>query len=138
MRKTISLAILGLTLLAVATQSSDQNPLVYVIGFLVGLTLYLIAVAFLIAVASAAASPLIAAGALWLYRRHRQGKPLPRWIKSLRRRVARRLPLLHRITASGRAAKDAWRQSVSSEPPASGDRAGGAPGAPDCATTAAA
>jgi membrane protein implicated in regulation of membrane protease activity len=130
MRKNISFTILGLTLLAVATSPSNgQTPIVYVIGFLVGLALYLIAVAFLFAVAASAASPLLAAVALWLYRRHRQGKPLPRWIKSLRLRVARRLPVLARITASGRAAKNAWRQSVSGEPAAAGDRAGRAPDA---------
>jgi hypothetical protein len=138
MRKTISLTILGLTLLAIATSSNAQTAVAYVIGFVVGLALYCIAVAFLFAVAGSAASPLIAAGALWLYRRHRQGKPLPRWIKSLRQRVTRRLPVLQRITASGRAAKDAWRQSVSSEPTACGDRAGRAPDAPDgCASPAA-
>lgn len=139
MRKTISLTILGLTLLAVSTRSGQQTPLVYVIGVVVGLGLYLVAVAFLFAVAGSAASPIFAAVALWVYRRHRQGKPLPRWLKSLRHRVARRLPVLQRITASGRAAKNAWRQSTPSEPTASGDRAGRAADASDgCAGTAAA
>jgi Flp pilus assembly protein TadB len=139
MRKTISLTILGLTLLAVSTRSGQQTPLVYVIGVLAGLALYLVAVAFLFAVAGSAASPIFAVVALWLYRRHRQRKPLPHWLKSLRHRVARRLPVLARITASGRAAKDAWRQSTASEPTASGDRAGRAPDAPDsCAGAAAA
>jgi hypothetical protein len=139
MRKTISLTILGLTLLAVATSSnSAQTPLAYVIGFLVGLALYIIAVAFLFAVAGLAASPLIAVCALWLYQRHHQRKPLPHWLKSLRHRVARRLPLLQRITASARAAKNGWRQSVSSEPTTAGDRGGPAPEPDGRAGTAAA
>lgn len=139
MRKTISLIILGLTLLAVSTRSGQETPLVFVIGFLAGLALYLVAVAFLFAVAGSAASPIFAVVALWLYRRHRQGKPSPRWIKSLRHRVARRLPVLQRITASGRAAKDAWRQSTPGEPTTSGDRSGQQSDGPDsCAGTAAA
>jgi amino acid transporter len=139
MRKNISLTILALTLLTVSTRSGQHTPLEYVIGFLIGLALYFIAVAFLFAVAGSAASPIFAAVALWLYRRHRQGKPLPRWLKSLRHRVAKRLPVLGRITASGRAAKSAWRQNTASQPAASGDRAGGAPDAQDtCAGTAAA
>lgn len=123
MRKTISLTILGLTLLAVATSSTSQTPVVYLIGLLVALCLYFTAVAFLFAVAGAAASPLLAVGALWLYRRRREGKPAPRWLKSLRQRAARRLPVVQRITASARAANHAWRQSASSQPAPSGEPA---------------
>lgn len=139
MRKHIALTILGLTLLAVSTRSGQHAPLEYVIGFLTGLALYFVAVAFLFAVAGSAASPIFAAVALWLYRRHRQGKPHPSWLKSLRHRVAKRLPVLARITASGRAARNAWRQNTASEPAASGDRAGRASDAQDaCAGSAAA
>src|ERR1700719_2207255 len=118
MRKTISLTILGLTLLAVSTPSGHHSPLAYIILFVCGLAVYFIAVAFLFAVAGSAASPIFAAVAFWLYRRHRQGKPQPRWLKSLRRRIAKRFPVLRRITASGRAAKHAWRQTTASRPAA--------------------
>ena len=86
MRKPISLTIMGLTLLAVAS-TKDQTLFVYLIGFLVALALYFIAVTVLFALA---ASPVIIAGSLWLYKRHRHGKPLPAWLKSLRRRATRR------------------------------------------------
>lgn len=135
MRRTISLTILGLTLLTIAASSHNQTPMVYLIGFLAGLALYCIAVAFLFAAAASAASPLIVAYAFWLWRRHRQRKPLPRWLKSLRRRVASHLPVLTRITASGRAAKHAWRQNTGSEPATCGDRAAEPPDG--CASAAA-
>jgi hypothetical protein len=127
MRKPISLTIMGLALLAVAS-TKDQTLFVYLIGFLVALALYFIAVAVLLALA---ASPVIIAGSLWLYKRHRHGKPAPAWLKSLRHRATRRFHLLHRITASGRAAKQAWRQSASSKPAASGDRDSQGPDTPN-------